>query len=43
MPATQAWQLYRSRADAETRIKELKIDYGTDQFCLKGFWWAEAA
>lgn len=43
LPAAQIWQLYRGRADAENRIKELKYDFGADQFCLKDFWATEAA
>ena len=36
--ATDVWRNYRGRADCENRIKELKQDFGTDNFCLKDFW-----
>ena len=39
----QVWALYRQRADAENRIKELKYDFAIDGFCLKNFWATEAA
>jgi hypothetical protein len=39
----QIWRLYKSRADCENRIKELKYDFGIEQFCLKSFWATEAA
>ena len=39
----QVWALYRQRADAENRIKELKYDFAIDGFCLKKFWATEAA
>lgn len=39
----QVWSLYRQRADAENRIKELKYDFAIDGFCLKNFWATEAA
>jgi len=28
LPAEQIWKIYRQRADAENRIKELKYDFG---------------
>ena len=37
------WSLYKSRADCENRIKELKYDFGIEHFCLKSFWGTEAA
>ena len=43
LPAQQVWNLYKDRADAENRIKELKYDFGADNFCLKHFWATEAA
>lgn len=36
LPAQALWRLYRGRADAENRIKELKYDFGADSFCLTG-------
>lgn len=39
----QIWKLYRQRADCENRIKELKEDFGADNFCLQNFWATEAA
>jgi len=43
LPAQQIWKMYRDRADAENRIKELKYDFGLDSFCLSKFWATEAA
>lgn len=43
LPADQIWSIYKLRADCENRIKELKYDFGADQFCLKSFWATEAA
>ena len=43
LPVTAIWQLYRGRADAENRIKELKYDFGMKGFCLNDFWATEAA
>jgi hypothetical protein len=42
LPAQAVWRLYRGRADAENRIKELKYDFGADSFCLNDFWATEA-
>ena len=39
----EIWRLYRGRAEAENRIKELKYDFGFDSFNLKGFYATEAA
>lgn len=39
----EVWRLYRGRADAENRIKELKYDFGFDSFNLKDFYATEAA
>lgn len=39
----QIWRLYRGRANAENRIKELKYDFGFDSFNLKDFYATEAA
>lgn len=43
LPVDQIWNLYNTRADCENRIKELKQDFGLEQFCLKGFWATEAS
>lgn len=43
LPALEIWRMYRGRADAENRIKELKYDFAMDAFCLKKFWATEAA
>jgi len=43
LPLDQIWNLYNARADCENRIKELKQDFGLDQFCLQGFWATEAS
>ena len=37
------WTLYKKRADAENRIKELKYDFGSDSFNMQGFFATEAA
>jgi hypothetical protein len=39
----EVWRLYRSRGDAENRIKEIKYDFGFDSFNLNGFYATEAA
>lgn len=39
----EIWRLYRGRANAEIRIKELKYDFGFDSFNLKDFFTTEAA
>ncbi len=39
----EIWRLYRARAEAENRIKELKYDFGFDSFNLKNFYATEAA
>jgi len=41
--ATDVWRLYRGRASAENRIKELKYDFGFDSFNLNNFYATEAA
>jgi hypothetical protein len=38
LPAHQVWTLYRGRADAENRIKELKYDFGAGSFNLREFY-----
>jgi hypothetical protein len=43
LPCHQIWNLYKSRADAENRIKELKYDFGLDSFNLNDFYATEAA
>ena len=43
LPAVEVWRLYRGRADAENRIKELKADFGLDAFNMRDFWATEAA
>ena len=43
LPAVEVWRLYRGRADAENRIKELKADFGLDAFNMGDFWATEAA
>ena len=37
LPPTLVWELYRQRANAENRIKELKYDFGADSFNLHDF------
>ena len=43
LPLDQIWNIYNTRADCENRIKELKQDFGLDNFCLKDFWATEAS
>jgi hypothetical protein len=43
LPAQQIWNLYKQRADAENRIKELKYDFGFDSFNINSFYGTEAA
>lgn len=43
LPLDQIWNMYNSRADCENRIKELKQDFGLDNFCMKDFWATEAS
>jgi hypothetical protein len=43
LPLDQIWNIYNTRADCENRIKELKQDFGLENFCLKGFWATEAS
>lgn len=42
LPPAIVWSLYRKRADAENRIKELKYDFGSDSFNMKSFFGTEA-
>ena len=37
LAAAEIWKLYKGRANAENRIKELKYDFGFDSFNLKDF------
>ena len=41
--AIEVWRVYRNRADAENRIKELKYDFGFSSFNLNDFYATEAA
>lgn len=43
LSATEVWRLYRNRADAENRIKELKYDFGFSSFNMNDFYATEAA
>jgi hypothetical protein len=43
LPAKMVWDLYRGRADAENRIKELKYDFSADNFNMHNFFATEAA
>jgi hypothetical protein len=43
LPAEQIWTLYRHRAQAENRIKELKYDFGSDSFNQQSFFATEAS
>ncbi|MFM7488110.1 MAG: IS1380 family transposase [Cytophagales bacterium] len=43
LSATEVWRIYRNRADAENRIKELKYDFGFSSFNLHDFYATEAA
>ncbi len=43
LPLDVIWNIYNSRADCENRIKELKQDFGLENFCLKDFWATEAS
>jgi len=36
------WRFYNGRADCENRIKELKLDFAADGFCLRSFQGTEA-
>ncbi|MFA5137792.1 MAG: IS1380 family transposase [Elusimicrobiota bacterium] len=39
----EVWRFYRGHAEVESRIRELKWDYGVDGFCQKRFFPTEAA
>ena len=43
LSAAEVWRIYRGRADAENRIKELKADFGFDSFNLRSFEGTEAS
>ena len=43
LPLDQVWNIYNGRADCENRIKELKQDFGLENFCLEDFWATEAS
>lgn len=43
LPVDQIYNMYNTRADCENRIKELKYDFGADNFCLKEFFATEAS
>ena len=43
LPAADVWRIYRNRANAENRIKELKYDFGFDSFNMHNFFATEAA
>ncbi len=42
LPPKAVYDLYRGRADAENRIKEVKYDFGARSFNSKDFWATEA-
>jgi hypothetical protein len=43
LPLDQVYNIYNTRADAENRIKELKHDFGLENFALDKFYATEAA
>ncbi len=43
LSAADVWRLYRQRANAENRIKELKYDFGFGSFNIRNFFGTEAA
>ena len=43
LPASEIWRMYRHRAEAENRIKELDYDFGLNAFNLHNFYATEAA
>jgi hypothetical protein len=42
LPPEGVWRFYNGRADCENRIKELKLDFAADGFCLRSFQGTEA-
>jgi hypothetical protein len=43
LPPKIVYDMYRNRADAENRIKEVKYDFGAESFNSQSFWATEAA
>ncbi len=43
LSAKMVYDIYRNRAEAENRIKELKYDFGAGSFNVNNFWATEAA
>jgi len=43
LPPEEVWRFYNRRADCENRIKELKLDFAANGFCLRSFSGTEAA
>jgi hypothetical protein len=43
LPPEELWRMYRRRAEAENKIKELKYDFGFDSFNLRSFYGTETA
>ena len=43
LPLDMVWNMYNQRADSENRIKELKQDFGLENFCMQDFWATEAS
>ena len=43
LPLDLVWNIYNTRANCENRIKELKSDFGLDNFSLQNFWATEAS
>ena len=43
LPASEIWEQYKRRGDAENRIKELKEDFGAEGFNMDSFYATEAA
>ncbi len=42
LPPAEVWRMYRHRAEAENKIKELKYDFGFDSFNMHKFFGTEA-
>lgn len=42
LPPAEVWRIYRHRAEAENKIKELKYDFGFDSFNMNSFYGTEA-
>lgn len=43
LPLDKIWNIYNTKADCDNRIKDLKEDFGLDNFCFKIFWATEAS